>query len=126
VNGQISWLYSKIPPDVMFDDRLNRTDLRVYSCIAGVVWQGTVASIGIRLIAKQIKRSVALVAKSLDRLERAGHIKRQPVNNGKRSKIDLTPYDVFGTKQRDGITEIVSCPRGDRRMVSVGKERLRA
>ena len=80
-------------------------------------WHGRVpASV---LLDPNIDPLAARISRRLKVLESRGHITAQKCGDGKRS-FYLLNSEVFGQKQRDGVKEIVSSPRGGRRMVSVG------
>jgi hypothetical protein len=57
--------YSRIPLEVLSDRRLKNSDLRVYAVLAASCWQGSVVSIGKRLIAKRAPCAERLVVPSL-------------------------------------------------------------
>lgn len=80
------------------------------------VYQTNTASTGMREMGRVLQKSAATVKRRIDELISAGHIQRAPVKAGQRAWYVLTS-PVFGQKQRVK-TEVVSCPRGYRRMVS--------
>jgi hypothetical protein len=114
--------YARLPREVSGDRRLKHRDTRVYAVLARSCWQGNVAQVGKREIAKMTPCAERLVVESLRRLEATGHIQRQPGRRrGQRGRyILLSP--IFGQKQRAGLEEVIVTPKGRRRLVSVRKE----
>jgi hypothetical protein len=113
--------FSRVPREVSTDRRLTRVDLRVYAVLSAFCWQGSTVSAGKRLIAKQAPCAERLVAPSLKRLERTGHILKVPRKRGQRGFYHLSSL-VFGQKQRAGVHEMTVTPGGKRRLASVRKE----
>jgi hypothetical protein len=114
--------YSRVPCEVSADRRLKPRDICVYAVLAASCWQGSVAQVGKRLIAKLAGCAERLVISSLRRLEATGHIERPPGQvRGQRGRyVLLSP--VFGQKQRAGIEEVAMGPSGRRRLVTVRKD----
>jgi Bifunctional DNA primase/polymerase, N-terminal len=113
--------YARVPREVYTDRRLEAVDIRVYSVLASRCWQGNVASVGKRLIAREACCAECRVCSSLKRLEAFGHIRKQPGRRrGQRAKYVLLS-EVFGQKQRAGVEE-VAMGRNGPRLVSVRKE----
>jgi hypothetical protein len=113
--------YSRIPREVLSDRRLNGRDIRVYAVLAVFCWQGSVAAVGKRLIAKRAGCAERLVVASLKHLEVTGHIHKTAVKRGQRGIYHLLS-PVFGQKQRAGLYEMVVSPDGRRRLASVRKD----
>lgn len=111
--------YARVPFDVLADKRISARAVRVYAVIAGSAWQGNFAQVGKRRLSELAACSERLAVAAVKELVNAGHIERSQVKRGQRAGYLLTS-PVFGQKQRDGVKEIVSSPRGGRRMVSVG------
>ena len=113
--------YARVPREVYADSRLEARDIRIYCVLAAGCWQGSVANIGKRRIAKEARCAECKVSESLKRLETAGHIQRQPGQiRGQRARYVLLSL-VFGQKQRAGVDEVALGPNGPR-LVSVRKE----
>jgi len=117
--------YSRVPVDVLFDPQLKNRDKVIYAALAIHCWQGSVASIGKRRIAKLTCCAERLVIESLNRLEAYGHILRASVQRGQRAQYVLKS-PVFGQKQRAGVQEIITTHDGRRRLASVGRGENRA
>jgi len=113
--------YSRVPREVLSDRRLKSRDLRVYAVLAGACWQGSVVSVGKRLIAKRAPCAERLVVPSLKRLEATGHIQKVPVKRGQRGLYHLVSA-VFGQKQRAGIEELIVTPDSKRRLATVRRD----
>jgi hypothetical protein len=110
--------HGRVPASVLLDPSIDPLAARIYGILSLSVWQGNQSYIGMRLLAELCKTSPATVLRRLKVLESRGHIMAQKCGDGKRS-FYLLNSEVFGQKQRDGVKEIVSSPRGGRRMVSV-------
>ena len=126
--------YGRLPASVLHDPRLGKTAKLVYAELALWVFQGNVARRGQRAIADAIGVRQMSVSEAIRQLVQAGHIRIANRELSRRGQMSATQakhcrgvYEllssVFGSKQRDGITEVVSSPRGDRRFVSLGTER---
>jgi hypothetical protein len=113
--------FSRVPCEVSADRRLKARDVRVYGVLAASCWQGSVANVGKRRIAKLACCAERLVISSLKRLEATGHIQKLPVHRGERGRY-LLPSSVFGQKQRADIEEIVMAPDGQPRLATVRKD----
>jgi DNA-binding MarR family transcriptional regulator len=90
--------------------------------MAAKVRQGNVASIGQIEIARRLRCSRTTVVDGIRQLVDLGHViatNRSPRARG----VYMLKSNVFGQKQRDGITTVVSGPRG-RRMVTVAPEKV--
>ncbi len=111
--------YARVPLEVLVDRRISARAVRIYAIIAGSAWQGNFAQIGKRRLSELASCSERLAVDAIKELVKSGHIDKAPAKRGQRSGYLLTS-PVFGQKQRDGVKEIVSSPRGGRRMVSVG------
>src|ERR1035437_6526883 len=114
--------YSRVPSEVSADRRLKPRDVCVYAVLATFCWQGSVAQVGKRLIARLAGCAERLVISSLQNLRSAGHIEKQPGQlRGQRGRyVLLSP--VFGQKQRAGVEEVAMGPSGRRRLVAVRKD----
>ena len=108
--------YARLPREVLADSRLKHRDVCVYAVIASEVWQGNYACVGQRLISGAVHSSPRRVAESIARLERFGHVRRTVEPRGKRGGYVLLS-EVFGSKQRAGVQEVISRPR--KRLASV-------
>lgn len=83
--------FSKVPWDVMTDDQLTATDIRVYCILGAYGWKTGVATIGLRWIAECAKVSYNGVRASIDRLVKHGHIaKKTAEHRADRSQYRLT------------------------------------
>jgi hypothetical protein len=113
--------YSRVPSEVSADRRLKPRDVCVYAVLATFCWQGSVAQVGKRLIARLAGCAERLVISSLHNLRSAGHIEKQPGQlRGQRGRyVLLSP--VFGQKQRAGVEEVAMGRSGRRRLVAVRK-----
>lgn len=112
--------WNRLPDSVLFDPRLTASAKCVYAVLAGSVHQGTVATMGARLIAKKLKASRTTVRAAVEELTKYEHIVPSGKGN-ERTRYHLNS-DVFGQKQRDGeesvvVEGIVSGPR--RRLATV-------
>jgi len=116
--GEPLWAYARLPREGIGDPELKLLDMRVYGMLAGSVWQGNTARIGTRLLAGYVRASRRLVVKSLQRLERRGHIEKAAARRGQRQMyVLLSP--IFGRKQRAGFEEVISSPSRSPRLASV-------
>lgn len=109
--------YGRIPMELLLDRAVNSGAVRVYGLLASSVFQGNVATVGMRRIGKLIGKSPATVMRRLRELEAAGHIKTSPQRSGQRGFYELTS-PVFSQKQRAWIEEIISSPSRGRRLAS--------
>jgi hypothetical protein len=127
--------YAKLPASVLRDRRLTGTAKLVYAELALWAFQGNVVRKGQRAIAEAIGARQMTVSTAIRQLVDAGHIRNANRELSRRGQMSATQakhcrgvYEllspVFGSKQRDGITEVVSSPSGDRRFVSLGTERV--
>jgi hypothetical protein len=115
--------YSRIPREVLQDRQLSASDVRVYGVLAGSCWQGSVAQLGKRQIARQACCAERKVVESLKRLEAAGHIQKAPGRiRGQRGRYVLLSQ-VFGQKQRNNVNEVAVRPGGRSYLVSVRQDR---
>lgn len=114
--------YGRVPMSVLIDIRLDSDAVRIYGLLAASTRQGNVATVGMRRIGDLLEMSPPTVMRRINRLIELGHLNKSPTEHGKRAAYMLTS-PVFGQKQRAGVTEIVSRPKG-RRMVTVGPERI--
>jgi len=118
--------FSRIPQEVSSDRRLKSRDVRVYGVLASACWQGSVAEVGKRRIAKLACCAERLVIDSLKKLEATKHIQTQPGHRrGQRGRYMLLS-SVFGQKQRADIEETIAGPGGRLRLVAVRKDQKRA
>ena len=126
--------YGKLPASVLHDRRLSKTARLVYAELALWVFQGNVARRGQRAIANAIGVRQMSVSTAIWQLMEAGHIRIANTELWQRGLMSTTQakhcrgvYEllssVFGSKQRDGITEVISSPRGSRRFASLGPEK---
>lgn len=110
--------YARLVVSVLHDSRLSHCDKLVFAELAYHVWQGTIAKVGQRSVAKVLDMSRTQVGKSLKRLLEFGHIEA----SGKVVK-SVQSYHLtskrFGQKQRAGIQEVAIGPSGGKRLVSV-------
>jgi hypothetical protein len=120
-----NWKYAKVPREVAVDRGLKRLDLSVYCMLAGSVWQGNVARIGQRLIARCLHMGRRHVDDSLERLEARGHVKAAITRHGQRGAYMLTS-PVFNEMQRAGIQQTAVGPQGRLRLVTVSKDQSTA
>jgi hypothetical protein len=113
--------YARLPQEISGDRRLKHRDRCVYAVLAMSCWQGNVAQVGKRKIAKMTPCAERLAVESLQRLEATGHIQKQPRRRGQRGRyVLLSP--VFAQKQRAGFEEVIVTRDGRRRLVSIRKE----
>ena len=113
--------YGRIPDSVMLDKSLSVTARLVYAYLARHVYQGTIVRVGQRRIAEQLGLHKETVMTALAELQRATHIDIS--GEGQARRIYHLRSNLFGQKQRAGVTAIVSSPTGSR-MVTVGEERM--
>lgn len=114
--------FFRLPASVLKDGTLTFAARCVYALLAGCTRQGTVARIGQREIARQLSAARSTVNSALGELASAGHLVTN--GTGKQRRTYHLVSDVFGQKQRDGVTEVVSTPRGSKYFASIGKEKL--
>jgi len=117
--------YGRIPTTVLMDSELSSDAARVFGMLMADTFEGNVATMGMRKIAQLLSVSPATIMRRIHELEARGHIKKAKCENGKRA-FYMATSPVFGQKQRDGITTLVSCPKGHRRMATVGPEAMSA
>lgn len=110
--------YGRIPMNLLLDKSVSSEAVRIYGILAASVFQGNVATIGMRRIGALIGKSPATVMRRLRELTEATHIKPGQRKNGQRAFYVLTS-PVFGQKQRAGVEELVSSPSRGRRLASV-------
>lgn len=114
--------YARIPREVLIDAGISSDAKVAYAVLAMSTFQGSVAYVGQRLVAKILGVSQPSVSRRFAELERAGHIKQAPAARGKRAHWELLS-PVFGQKQGK-YTEVVSAPSGGRRFASVDVEEV--
>lgn len=112
--------YARIPKEVLHDKRLSFSARLVYAELALWVFQGTVASVGVRKIGERLGMAEKTVRMSLSELEAAGLIKRCTGKKGERGVYHLESA-VFGQKQGKK-TEVVRGASGGPRFASVAVE----
>lgn len=110
--------YARVPDSVADDPEISPDDERVYRVLSRRVYQGTIAQIGIRRIAKLARLHKDTVAASLRKLRERGHIEVRGEGNARR--LYHLRSDLFGQKQAAGVEEVVSFPRA--RLTSVRKD----
>lgn len=113
--------YTRTPLTVLRDARLSLLARVVYGELAANVFQGSVANIGLRLVAERIGASKSSVARAVRELETAGHL--VPTGEEKRRTYYTLTSPVFGQKQ-GRMTEVVSSPSGGKRYASIAKEEV--
>jgi hypothetical protein len=112
--------HNRVPDSVLHDGRLSFAARCVYGVLAGSVFQGTVATIGQRLIAKKLHCHQETVSAALRDLEQFGHI--VIIRNGKQRHWYHLTSNLFGQKQRAGVEEVQSygpASAPQKRLVSV-------
>jgi DNA-binding transcriptional MocR family regulator len=114
--------YGRLPDSVLFDRQLTDFAKVVFSAVARHVFQGNVASIGTRELAKLLGTSQARVARAVRELVKSGAMENRRVKRGQRAMWVLAS-PVFGQKQGK-VTEVVSSPSGGRRYASVDIEEV--
>lgn len=117
--GKTSHLrYSRIPDSVLLDCDLTPAARCVYAFLARHVFEGKVARLGQRLIARKLGLNRETVESAIRQLAKRDHL--VVVGDGKSRRMYVLSSDIFGQKQ--GIKTIIrSSPRG-KRMVSVAAE----
>ena len=114
--------YARIPLEVLLDKKLSVGALRVYGVFASSVYQGRVASMGMRQIGEASGSCAATARKRIAELLRAGYVAIHDAQRGKRTWYSLTS-PVFGQKQGQ-VEEVYISPDGSRRrLVSVEQRR---
>jgi hypothetical protein len=113
--------YARLVRSVMYDQRLSHCDKLVFARLADCCWQGDIAKIGQRAIARDMNMSRTQVSVSLRKLTELGHIEPTQVRFKAVQAYHLTS-PRFGQKQRAGVTEVARAPSGGKRLVSVGPE----
>lgn len=114
--GNTTEPHARIPLSVWTDPKLHRTDVHVYRVLAQAVWQGNVASVGMRRIAEESRMTLKNAHACIKRLVDRGHLQVSASERGRRAMYTLTS-SVFGQKQGK-VDEVVSTP-GGKRLVSV-------
>ena len=113
--------YARLVHSVLYDARLGHCDKLVYARLADCCWQGTIAKIGQRAIARDLGMSRTQVSRSLHKLMEAGHITPTQIRFKAVQAYHLNS-PRFGQKQRSGdVEETAQAPSGGERMVSVRK-----
>ncbi len=109
--------YSRIPRrTVLHSPHLTPCEKLVYAELADHCWQGSVAKVGGRAIARNLCISATKVYAALLRLTELGLI--VPLDRGKkRLNWYVLTSDVFGKKQ-GVVDEAARAPSGGRRLVS--------
>ena len=119
--------YFRTPRSVMYDKELSFAARCVYGVLAGRAGAGTIAKIGKRAIADLLGASKVTIGSALAALIERGHIEvhlgatKRPDGGNAAVSYHLRS-DVFGTKQRDGITQVGRGPSGGRRIVAAGED----
>lgn len=108
--------YSRIPDSALHDHALSFSARCVYCEIAGHVRQGTISTIGMRLIAKRLGCHIGTVKEAVHELATRKHIEIR--KRGKQRFYYHLTSSVFGQKQRAGVYETDESPSGGRRAVS--------
>ena len=116
LQGNTTEPHARIPLSVWTDPKLHRADVHVYRVLAQAVWQGNVASIGMRRIAEESRMTLKNAHACIKRLVDCGHLRMSASERGRRSMYILTS-PIFGQKQGK-VDEVVSAPSG-KRLVSV-------
>lgn len=116
--GNTAEPHARIPLSVWTDPKLHRADVHVYRVLAQAVWQGNVASIGMRRIAEESRMTLKNAHACIGRLVNGGHLQILAAERGRRAMYILTS-NVFGQKQGK-VDEVISAPSG-KRLVSVRK-----
>lgn len=113
--------YSRIPRrTVLHAPDLTPCEKLVYAELADHCWQGNVAKVGGRAVAKNLCISATTVYAALLRLAELGRI--VPLERGKkRLNWYVLASDVFGKKQ-GAVDESAKAPSGGRRLVSAAKK----
>ena len=96
--------YTRIPLEVLSDERLKALDIRVFGAVAIWAFQGKTARVGTRWIAETVHAERGRVLESIGRLIQFGHLQIADAAKGKRTAYLITS-PVFG--QRQGKEEIV-------------------
>ena len=109
--------WNRLPDSVLHDKGLSLAAKCVYAELAGTVHQGNVATLGQRRIASRIGIHQETVGKALKELAGRNHVVTAAF--GKQRHCYVLLSNVFGSKQRAGVEELVSAPNGHRRLVTV-------
>jgi len=118
--------FGRIPLEVLADRRLKRRDVCVYGVLSAFCWQGSVAQVGTRLTATLACCAERLVINSLQALEEAGHIQKQPGRRrGQRARYVLNS-PIFGQQQRADVQETVMTQDGHLRLATARKDQATA
>lgn len=110
--------YGRVPLRVNADPRLSGSDVRVYTAIAGYVFQGNVCHESYAALAGAACTSRRQVIRSVRRLIECGHIKAENPKKTRSKRWLMLMSPVFAQKQRAGIEEVAEAPSGGRRLVS--------
>ncbi len=113
--------WGRVPASVLLDPRLSSDAVRIYGMLALSVFEGRIASVGMRQLGKLIGKSAQTVQRRIAELVNAGHLATASGQAGKRAKYELTS-PVFAQKQGK-VNVVVSSPRG-RRLASVRTEEV--
>ncbi len=111
--------WNRLPDSVLYDVELSAVARLTYAVLAGAVHQGATVKMGQRLIAKRLGFHQETIGLALLELKDRGHIEIR--GDGRHRRLYVLHSDVFGQKQRAGVSEVRSTPRGSR-LVSVAKE----
>lgn len=96
VKRSATW-FGRVPAQVGADLSISDSALRVYVLLALQTFNGSMSSIGMRRLGKALSLSPATVMRRIQELEKAGHIKGNKAENGKRAWYELTS-PVFAAK----------------------------
>lgn len=114
--GRSPLWHSRVPAAVSLNLEISDRAVRVYSVLALKTYQGNIASIGLRQLARLIGVGRMSAQRAVKELIAVGHVKIQEGASGQRAWYELTS-PVFAQKQRAGAEAVVEYPR--RRLVSV-------
>ena len=104
--------WNRIPDSVLEDVDLSASARCVYTWLAGKIYKGNVASVGVRRIAMKLGFSKTTVASCLLELKERGHIKAG-ASSKERGRYQLTsnifpPIDIDNTSKGFSNPELVS------------------
>ncbi len=96
--------YARVPESVLLDQGLSPSDLKVYIVLAMHVFEGNIACIGQRKIAKMASMDRRNVRDCIEKLAKGGHISTSTVKFQRRSIYQLN-HSLFrsGADLRVGV-----------------------
>ena len=109
--------YARIPKAVLLDKELSLSSRCVYAYLAMWVFEGNVARIGLRKIARELGIHYETAQIAMQELKNKGHITIRGKDNERRFYV--LHSGVYGKKTADSVRNIGKGPSGNMRIVSL-------